>query len=217
MKMVNYQLEMDKLIKNIGKNGERPKLMLHSCCGPCSSYVLEYLCKYFEITVFYYNPNIYPLEEYEKRKNEQIRLIRAFKDEGKTVDFIDGDYDYSIFTDIARGFETEKEGGERCRRCYELRLRKTAGLALERRSDYFATTLTVSPYKNASFINGLGFKIEDETGARYLASDFKKKNGYKRSIELSKEYGLYRQDYCGCGFSLAERERYLAEAADKNF
>lgn len=214
--MVNYQLEMDKLISKLEKNGERPSLVLHSCCGPCSSYVLEYLCAYFDITVFYYNPNIYPFEEYEKRKNEQIRLIKSFNAEGRHIQFINGDYDYRVFTDMARGFENEKEGGERCHRCYEFRLRKTAELALDRKADYFSTTLTVSPYKNAPFINELGFKIEEETGAKYLASDFKKRNGYKRSIELSKEYGLYRQDYCGCGFSLAERERHNigAETAD---
>ena len=202
---INYQKLMEDLIKeNCMDNNCTPRLLLHSCCGPCSSYVLEYLCAYFDITVFYYNPNIYPFEEYEKRKNEQIRLIKSFNAEGRHIQFINGDYDYRVFTDMARGFENEKEGGERCHRCYEFRLRKTAELALDRKADYFSTTLTVSPYKNAPFINELGFKIEEETGAKYLASDFKKRNGYKRSIELSKEYGLYRQDYCGCVFSKRE-------------
>ena len=199
--MINYQIELDKIIKVLEEKNIRPKLMLHSCCGPCSSYVLEYLRKWFDITVFYYNPNIYPYEEYEKRKQEQIRLINEFNSNGEKIEFIDGDYDYNVFLNVAKGLEKEKEGRERCHECYKFRLEKTAQKALEYNCDYFSTTLTVSPYKNAQFINALGLDIEKDKGVKYLVSDFKKRNGYLRSIELSKQYDLYRQDYCGCSFS----------------
>lgn len=201
--MINYQKELEKLIAELKKTNKRPTLMLHSCCAPCSSYVLDYLKNWFDITVFYYNPNIYPFEEYEKRKNEQIRLIGLMKNAGANIEYLDGDYDYNTFLDAAKGFEKEKEGGERCHRCYEFRMRKTADIAQKNNCDYFATTLTVSPYKNAEVINTIGKRIEEETGAHYLSSDFKKKNGYLRSIQLSKEYELYRQNYCGCSFSMA--------------
>lgn len=200
--MINYQLKTDEIIEEIKKSGKKPSLLLHSCCGPCSSYVLEYLCEFFKASIFYYNPNIFPNEEYLKRKNEQIRLIRELNICGKDIAFIDCDYIHSEFLDIAKGFELEKEGGERCHRCYEFRLNKTARTAKENGFDYFATTLTVSPYKNAEVLNQLGEKTSENTGVKYLYSDFKKRNGYKRSIELSKQYNLYRQIYCGCEFSI---------------
>ena len=201
--MINYQLKTNEIIEDIKKkSGEKPALLLHSCCGPCSSYVIEYLCEFFKISVFYYNPNIFPDAEYIKRKNEQLRLIGEFNKLGKNIDFIDCDYNHDEFLNVAKGFENEKEGGERCHRCYEFRLLKTAKAAKEKNFDFFATTLTVSPYKNAQVLNELGEKISTQTGIKYLYSDFKKLNGYKRSIELSKQYDLYRQIYCGCEFSL---------------
>lgn len=201
---INYQKELEKELEKIVKEGRVPRLLLHSCCAPCSSYVLEYLSDYFEITVFYYNPNIYPESEYIKRVEEQQDFISAMK--GKyPVSFLEGVYDTDTFYEMARGMESIREGGERCFRCYELRLKKTAELAVEKRFDYFTTTLSISPMKNAQKLNEIGRKLAEEYGVRYLFSDFKKKNGYKRSIELSGEYGLYRQDYCGCVFSMRER------------
>lgn len=200
--MINYKRELDNLIKNIEKEGNRPNLLLHSCCAPCSSYVIEYLYKWFDITVCFYNPNIYPYDEYIKRKEEQMRLIKELGLKGTRIYFTDLDYDSNIFMEIARGLENEKEGGERCHKCYELRLRRSAELASKEHYDFFATTLTVSPYKNAQVINSIGANLESELGVRYLYSDFKKSNGYLRSIELSKQYNLYRQNYCGCVFSM---------------
>lgn len=200
--MFNYQLKTDQIIEEIKKSGEKPSLLLHSCCGPCSSYVLEYLCGFFKISVFYYNPNIFPNEEYIKRKNEQLRLIAELNKTGKDISFINCDCIHGEFLTAVKGFEHEKEGGERCHKCYEFRLLKTARIAREKDFEFFATTLTVSPYKNAAVLNELGEKISEITGVRYLFSDFKKRNGYKRSIELSKQYNLYRQIYCGCEFSL---------------
>ena len=192
----NYQLVLDKILENI--NGET--LLLHSCCAPCSSYVLEYLSNYFKITVFYYNPNISPEEEYIKRKEEQKRFIKNLKTKYK-VEYIEDSYDNDKFLEISKGLERDIEGGNRCFKCYNLRLEKTARLAKEKRFDYFATTLTVSPYKNSNKLNEIGESLQDKYNVKYLFSDFKKKNGYKRSIELSREYNLYRQDYCGCEFS----------------
>lgn len=180
-----------------------PSLFLHSCCAPCSSYTIEYLSKYFKITVFYYNPNISPKEEYEKRKAEQIRLINSMKTEN-SVSFFDCDYDYRDFERIAKGYENCREGGERCFRCYELRLKKTADEAKKGNFDYFCTTLSISPLKNSQRINEIGLSLEKEIGVKWLPSDFKKKEGYKRSIELSKEYNLYRQNFCGCVYSKNE-------------
>lgn len=200
--MINYQLKTDEIIQQIESSKAKPALLLHSCCGPCSSYVLEYLCDFFRVSVFYYNPNIFPEKEYLKRKNEQIRLISEFNKIGKDISFIDCDYDHSVFLKCTIGLEREKEGGERCHNCYEFRMRKAAEIAEKKGFDFFATTLTVSPYKNSQVLNELGEKIENETGVRYLYSDFKKRNGYKRSIELSKQYDLYRQIYCGCEFSI---------------
>ena len=200
---INYQKELEKELAQIQKEGKVPKLLLHSCCAPCSSYVLEYLSQYFEITVFYYNPNIYPEQEYEKRVVEQQEFIQ--KNPWKyPVSFVEGTYDPKRFYDMARGLEDVREGGERCFGCYELRLRESALFAKEQDFDYFTTTLSISPMKNAQKLNEIGGKLAEEYGVKYLFSDFKKKNGYKRSIELSAENELYRQDYCGCVFSVRE-------------
>lgn len=196
----NYQRELDQIIEKIKKEGEAPTLLLHSCCAPCSSYVLEYLAEYFQITVFYYNPNIYPDEEYEKRVKEQQRFIKSLPVR-YPVAFIEGDFEKEKFYEAVKGLEKEKEGGERCFACYRLRLGKTAEFAAELQTDYFTTTLTISPLKNAEKLNEIGERLSGQYGVAWLPSDFKKKNGYKRSTELSREYGLYRQDYCGCVFS----------------
>lgn len=197
----NFQRELDTILEQITTP---PRLLLHSCCAPCSSYVLEYLRRYFEITVLYYNPNISMEAEYQKRVEEQKRLIAAYNqqdDSGLPISVIEGDYEPEAFFGIAKGLEQCPEGGERCFACYELRLRKTAELAKEMRQDYFATTLTVSPLKNAAKLNEIGGRLAEEYQIPWLPSDFKKKNGYKRSIELSAEYELYRQNYCGCIYS----------------
>lgn len=195
---VNYQKILDKFIKDL--NYDVPKLLVHSCCAPCSSYVLEYLNKYFNITVLYYNPNIYPFEEYEYRKNEQKRLISEMQFENP-VSFIDCDYDNNSFNKAVKGLEAEPEGGKRCEKCFELRLNKTAEVAKENGFDYFVTTLSISPLKNAETLNRIGKEAGEKYGVKYLLSDFKKNNGYKRSIELSREYSLYRQNFCGCVYS----------------
>lgn len=267
----NYQKELDKLIGNItgkaesraadGKPMQPPTLYLHSCCAPCSSYVLEYLRQYFRITVFYYNPNISMEEEYRKRVEEQKRLIAVYNakvepkyltaayhekteqrhltaayhedaeqkgltvaydvetdraDEsppsGYPIEIVEGDYEPERFYEIAKGLEQCPEGGERCFACYEMRLRKTAELALAGGFDYFATTLTISPLKNAVKLNETGERLAEEYGVKWLPSDFKKRGGYQRSIILSKEYDLYRQDYCGCVFSRAQRDRQTADS-----
>lgn len=202
----NFQKEMDKLIEQNKKDGLTPSLLLHSCCAPCSSYVLEYLSQYFNITVLYYNPNISPKEEYVYRLNEEKRLIKemTFKN---PVNILDCDYNADEFFTVAKGFEKEPEGGKRCEKCFDLRLDFTAKTAKENGFDYFATTLTISPLKNANLINEIGEKLAEKYSVKYLCSDFKKKEGYKRSIALSKEYNLYRQNYCGCIFSKVESER----------
>lgn len=197
---MNYQKELDKLVLKLSDDGRVPKLLLHSCCAPCSSYVLEYLSNYFEITVLYYNPNIFPESEYTKRIWEQQKLIDEMKVK-YPVSFMAGPYDKEKFYEMAQGLEEVKEGGVRCFKCYELRLRETARIAAQAGFDYFTTTLSISPLKNAEKLNEIGVKLAQEYGVSYLLSDFKKKNGYKRSIELSRQYGLYRQDYCGCEFS----------------
>lgn len=197
---VNYQKQLDKIIDEIQNNSKTPSLLLHSCCAPCSSYVLEYLSQYFKITVFYYNPNISPKEEYIKRVKEQKRLISQLPVKN-SVDFIEGDYEPQDFYEIAKGMEHIPEGGERCFNCYRLRLEKTAKLASELNMDYFTTTLSISPYKNAAKLNEIAEELSEIHSVKNLPSDFKKKEGYKRSIQLSKEYDLYRQDYCGCIFS----------------
>ena len=177
----------------------RPKLLLHSCCGPCSSSVLELLTKYFDIDVLYYNPNIYPEEEFVKRKNEQEKLLKKLD---KNIKFIEGNYNYDLYKEKVRGLEQEPEGGLRCKSCISLRMEETCRYAKEHGYDFFTTTLSVSPHKNSKMINEIGFSLEKEYNMPYLYSDFKKKEGYKRSIVLSREYDLYRQDYCGCQFSL---------------
>lgn len=180
----NYQRILEHTLEEIGKNGAVPTLLLHSCCAPCSSYVLEYLSQYFEITVFYYNPNIYPETEYRERAREQERLICEMKTENP-IHFLEGTYDPSVFYAMARGHEKDPEGGERCFRCYELRLREGAAVAKQGGFDYFTTTLSISPLKNAQKLNEIGIRLGEEYGVPYLQSDFKKKNGYKRSTELS--------------------------------
>ncbi len=202
----NYAKELDKILENQENKGK--KLFLHSCCAPCSSYVLEYLCSFFRITVFYYNPNITEQEEYIKRAAEQKKLIAEFNRQmesgerkGYPIAVVEGDYDKALFFEKVKGLEHCREGGERCFLCYEMRLLETARRAKEEGSDYFTTTLTISPLKNAVKLNEIGERIAEEFKIPFLPSDFKKKNGYKRSIELSKEYDLYRQDYCGCVFS----------------
>lgn len=211
----NYQKMLDDTIARVTQNNEVPTLLLHSCCAPCSSYCLEYLSDYFRITVFYYNPNIYPKEEYGLRVAEQRRLIEQLPAK-YAISFVEGRYDRERFYETVRGLEEEKEGKERCFRCYELRLRETAELAAQMGMDYFTTTLSVSPLKNAQKLNEIGERLAAETGISYLNSDFKKRNGYKRSVELSEQYGMYRQYYCGCVFSKRQRdEEIAARAAEK--
>lgn len=207
MNKINYQKELDSLIENLVKEEKVPTLLLHSCCAPCSSYVLEYLSNYFKITIFFYNPNIYPSEEYSRRVVEQKELISALKVKYE-INLIEGKYDTERFYEISKGLEKEREGGERCFNCYELRLEEAALMAKEKDFDYFTTTLSISPHKNSQKLNEIGRKLSEEHDVKYLYSDFKKKEGYKRSIELSKKYKLYRQDYCGCVFSKNERINY---------
>ena len=197
----NYQLVLEKTIKELQKDSKRPSLLLHSCCAPCSSYVMEYLEQHFDITIFYYNPNISPESEFRFRSEEQKRLI---KDMGYSVKYILGRYEPERFFALAKGHEQEVEGGARCFKCYRLRLEETAKAAKEGGFDYFTTTLSISPHKNAQVLNALGEELSLLYQVPYLFSDFKKKNGYRRSCELSVEYALYRQDYCGCPFSKAE-------------
>lgn len=241
----NYQKELDRIIEKIGAAGEcAPTLFLHSCCAPCSSYVLAYLRQYFRITVFYFNPNITEEAEYRKRVAEQKRLIAAYNEKlsdagelhgfgkqtggeeveagrggisnaGYPIEVVEGDYEPARFFEMAKGLEACPEGGERCFACYALRLSETAKRAKAGRYDYFTTTLSISPLKNAVKLNEIGEKLAAELGVAWLPSDFKKKDGYKRSIELSKAYDLYRQDYCGCVYSLAERERQKQKREEK--
>ena len=256
MNKVNYSKELEKRIQEFQKNGEVPKLLLHACCAPCSSHCLEYLREYFDVTVFFYNPNITESAEYYKRVAEEKRLIEEYNRQVDTQDFegmrsderarkigiIEGEYDVKEYLDAVRGLEDVPEGGERCRKCFELRLGKTAEMAAKEGFEYFTTTLTISPLKNADVLNEVGVQAAEYVNEKivagemesldaggetrgdravwnggkvvFLPSDFKKKEGYKRSIELSQKFGLYRQDYCGCGFSKAERERQKTEAAD---
>ena len=202
---INYDKILEETIRNNQALGRVPTVLLQSCCAPCSSYVIEYLSQYFYITVLYYNPNIFPRNEYEKRKEEQIRLIHEMKTIHE-VKIIDCDYDNELYEEKIKGLENEPERGSRCNICFRLRLEKTAQVAKKNHFDYFATTLTVSPYKNAMLINKIGKELMDEYQIAFLESDFKKKNGYKRSIELSREYHLYRQDYCGCKYSKRDRK-----------
>ena len=215
---MNYQKQLEEVIKQEKNN--RKKILLHSCCAPCSSYVLEYLREYFDITVFFYNPNISNAVEYEKRLQEEIKLIEAYNKQVENGDFenmnstenarmikiMEVGYEPSEFFEAVKGYEHCKEGGERCMECFRLRLGKTAKYAVDNGFDYFTTTLSISPHKNADMLNNAGKEAEEKYGVRYLYSDFKKKNGYKRSCEISAEYGLYRQDYCGCIYSKVQSE-----------
>ena len=193
---MNAQIELEKLINKLKEEGKRPSLLLHACCAPCASYPLEYLSKSFDVTLFYYNPNITEKTEYEKRLEELRRLSHEF---GFNV--IDGVYDGKIFFEHSKGLEQEPERGKRCEKCFSLRLSKASEVATSYGFEYFATTLTLSPLKNATLINEIGLSVEKEGGTKYLPTDFKKKGGYLRSIELSNKYNLYRQNYCGCVFS----------------
>ncbi len=198
---INYQLLCDKQIEKMTEKGIKPKLLLQSCCGPCSTYVLEYLTRYFDITVLFYNPNIYPKEEYEKRLTAQKTAI--LKTESETpVKLIDLTYNYEEFLQKVTGFEQEREGGARCEKCFRLRMEKTAAQAKKLGFDCFTTTLSVSPHKNAELLNNIGKELSEKYNIPYLVADFKKREGYKRSVELSKEFDLYRQEYCGCEFSM---------------
>ena len=237
MNKINYSKELEKRIEEFQKKNEVPKLLLHACCAPCSSHCLEYLREFFDVTVFFYNPNITESEEYHKRVLEEKRLIEAYNKQVDEQDFegmhsdeharkigiIEGEYDPKEYLDAVRGYEDIPEGGERCRKCFELRIRKTAEIAAKEGFEYFTTTLTISPLKNADVLNEVGVQAAEYVNVKkasdgempgreiaFLPSDFKKKEGYKRSIELSQKFGLYRQDYCGCGFSKAERERQKA-------
>lgn len=202
----NYQKELDAIIEKNVREGRVPSLFLHACCAPCSSYCLYYLSQFFKITLFYYNPNISPESEYLHRVSELKRFLSEFP-VLNPVTFIEGKYEPEKFFEIAKGYEDVPEGGERCFRCYELRLRETVIMAADMKADYFTTTLSISPYKNAAKLNEIGERLGMEYGIPHLPCDFKKKEGYKRSIELSTEYNLYRQNYCGCVFSERTSEK----------
>lgn len=202
---MNYQMMLDKTLEELKEKGAKPSLLLQACCAPCSSYVLEYLCEYFDITLFFYNPNISPEKEYFFRADELKRLVDEMPIENKPK-IVVCDYDNAPFLKMSAGLENLPEGGERCFKCYELRLDAAARYAKENNFDYFCTTLSISPHKNAQKLNEIGEKTAKKYEKTYLFSDFKKKNGYKRSIELSKKYDLYRQNYCGCAFSKAQAE-----------
>jgi len=198
----NYSNKCEEIINSLDT---KKTLLLHSCCAPCSSYVISYLANYFNITILYYNPNIYPYEEYEKRKEEQIKLIKKLEN---NIEILDCDYENDKYNDLIKGLENEPERGNRCTICYKMRIEKTAFLAKKNNYDFFCTTLSVSPHKNANLINEIGQDLEKEYQIKWLYSDFKKKDGYKKSIELSKKYNLYRQDYCGCIYSKPKNPTY---------
>lgn len=202
--MENLQKELEKIIEQNKKEGTMPSLLLHACCAPCSSYCIEYLHKYFDITLFFYNPNIFPAEEYAHRVNELKRLVTEM---GLSISVLEAENDTESFYTLAKGRENIREGGARCFDCYRLRLKKTAQLAREKGFDYFTTTLSISPLKNSKKLREIGLELEGEYGVKNLPSDFKKKEGYKRSIELSKKYNLYRQNYCGCEYSVRVPEQ----------
>lgn len=214
----NYQKELDEIIESLAASAARPSLLLHACCGPCSSYVLEYLSKYFSITILYYNPNIYPEEEYLRRMNELKNFLPRFPAAFKNnVKFVEQNYDPEEFYSALEiknhpEFADEPEKGERCRRCYEFRLKKAYEYAVKNNFDYFCTTLSISPFKDSEKINTIGRELCDSIKkTRWLPSDFKKKGGFKRSLELSEEYELYRQQYCGCVYSKNNTEKFRAE------
>lgn len=206
MQKTNYQKKLDEVLAGLSQGEKKPTLLLHACCAPCSSYVLEYLSGFFHIILFYYNPNISPKQEFEKRTGELQRLISEMQLEDKP-EVIVGRYEPSEFSQIAKGLEDLPEGGERCFKCYRLRLEETAKLAKQLGADYFTTTLSISPYKNAQKLGEIADELGEIYSVKALPADFKKKGGYKRSIELSRQYSLYRQDYCGCVYSKAARDR----------
>ena len=203
MQKVNYGRILDEKLAQLKASGEKPALLLHACCAPCSSHTLLFLCDYFRITLYFFNPNIAPESEYIYRKEELIRLVKEL---GLDVEIISEDYNPAPFYELAKGLEDLPERGERCRKCIGYRLRKTAETAKKLGCDYFTTTLTISPHKDCEFINQYGGQLGEEMGIAYLFSDFKKHDGYKHSIQLSKEYNLYRQDYCGCVYSRRAKE-----------
>ena len=203
---MNFQKLLDEEIEKVIRLNKRPKLLIHACCGPCSSYVIEYLNKYFDITIYYYNPNIYPDKEYIRRFDELTKFIVEFNTKNdKNINYIEKEYNPKEFYTSIKGLENLGEKSKRCYNCYRLRMKCAAIYAKENNYDYFTTTLSISPHKNAEWINEIGEDLECEIGIKYLYADFKKKNGYKRSLELSKEYDLYRQEYCGCVYSKQER------------
>ena len=207
----NYQKELEEILKNIevcpdGGECSPPVLLLHSCCAPCSSYVISYLSDFFKITVFYFNPNITDRSEYLRRMREQKRFIEGFKTK-YPIDFIEGDYMPDLFMQMTKGLENVPEGSIRCAKCYRMRIEESAKKAKEIGADYFTTTLTISPQKYSPLLNSIGDTIGKAYGVKYLLSDFKKKDGYKKSVELSEQYGLYRQDYCGCIYSQRDSEK----------
>ncbi len=202
----NYYNEMEKIIAALPKMEKKPSLLLHSCCAPCSSSVLETLTPHFDVTLYYYNPNIYPKEEYTRRKEEQEQFLSKLPGKMR-VKMIEGPYDTGAFSQIARGYEKQPEGGLRCARCFILRLTHAAQSAKKMGADFFTTTLSVSPHKDAQLLNMLGGQIGEKFNIPFLYADFKKRDGFKRSLALSKQYGLYRQDYCGCAYSKEESEK----------
>ncbi len=204
----NYQRELDTITDKIKATGDKPRLLLHACCAPCSSYCLEYLREFFDITVLFYNPNLYPEEEYTKRADEERKLIEIMNRDitENEIKLAVADFDSREFYDAVKGYENCPEGGERCLKCFKLRLEKAAEYAKNNNFDYFTTTLTISPLKNAENLNRIGEETAEKFNVKHLPSDFKKKGGYQRSIVLSREYGLYRQNYCGCVFSKRERD-----------
>ena len=213
---VNYQIEMERELARIEASGRRPRLLLHACCAPCSSYVLEALNRCFDIDVYYYNPNIAPREEFDRRVAELERLAAQLPHEG-ALRVVVGDYDNVAFMEMCRGHEDDPEGGARCALCFRMRLEAAAKMAAWLGSDYFTTSLTISPLKDAQLLNAIGAEQGRRASVSWLYSDFKKKNGYKRSCELSREYGLYRQDYCGCVFSKRERdERIVGKSSNSD-
>lgn len=208
---MNEYLLFKEQLNNLLENNVRPTLLLHSCCGPCSSYTLEFLNKYFDITVFYYNPNIYPSEEFDKRLDEQLKVIKIVD---KNIKLISVKEPYSVYEDIVKGTEHLGELSVRCYKCYDFRLKRLAKFAKENNFDYFTTTLSISPYKSSKWINEIGKSLEDEK-CKFLHSDFKKEGGYQKSIKFCKEYMIYRQDYCGCKSSIEEHEKRLLEKERK--
>lgn len=212
----NYQKFLDSLIEQNAKLGEKPSLLLHVCCAPCSSSCLEYLKGHFDITLLFYNPNISPKAEHDKRFNELIRFIKEKNRKGDGIKVLDVNYQPERFAEISKGLERESEGGKRCKKCFELRLEETAKICKEKNFDFFTTTLTISPYKDSELLNSIGKEMAEKYQIKYLFSDFKKHEGYKRSLELSREYELYRQEYCGCSHSKVDMERRRKENEQNN-